>query len=136
MSEEDVNGLSGRWSGIFEYPDPDRPAVAFSVDLVEEASVLAGRVEEPNSFYLGGPDMLQARLHGERDDTTITFSKTYEVDGLIFRLVQYQGYADAALSRVEGRWWILGPGGSSGRFEMMRAVNVVDPAAAGSAKAT
>ncbi|QPH55705.1 hypothetical protein [Pontivivens ytuae] len=128
--------MSGRWSGAYEYFDPERPPAPFCATLVEEGGVVAGRVEEPNGFYLGGPDQLHARLHGERDGNVICFSKTYEVDGLIFRLVHYRGEADATLSRIEGRWWILGPGGSSGTFEMARVADTLDTSSSRSAGAT
>lgn len=110
--------LTGRWLGRFDYP-ADYPPVPFEADLLEEAGLLTGQTEEPNGFRADQGPMLQAVIEGQRLGAEVRFVKRYlgfsqGVDPV------YEGVADAALTRISGRWVFPGQPGWSGRFVMMR----------------
>jgi hypothetical protein len=118
--------LTGRWLGRFDYPS-DYPATSFEADLAEEAGLLAGQTEEPNSFRADMGPLLQAVIEGHRSGGAVRFVKRYlgfpQPDDPV-----YEGTADAALTRISGRWLFVGKPGWSGRFVMMRKPLAADRA--------
>ena len=59
-----------------------------------------------------------ADLDGVRTHLTVTFTKFYDGSGGMHHAVRYNGTANEALTRIDGRWTI--PGDGSGTFFMTR----------------
>lgn len=109
--------LTGRWLGRYDYPMGD-PPVPFEADLVEEAGLVSGQTEEPNTFRPGMGALLQAVIEGHRGAGGLRLVKRYL--GFVQEDLIYDGVADAALTRISGRWFFASGPGLSGRFVMMR----------------
>lgn len=110
--------LGGRWLGRYEYPD-GRDPVPFEAVLAEDTGLLAGEIEEPNTFAQGHGPVLAAMIEGSRDGLSVEFRKRYH--GFALQACpQYDGEANAMLTRIEGIWRFAADPGFSGRFVMMR----------------
>ena len=114
-----MTGLSGRWIGRYDYNSNALPAVAFEVVLDDDGGDLSGMITEPNGFRGDRGAVLRARLIGGREGATVQFVKYYigfdQDDD-----PHYAGTANAALTRIEGRWHFPTVGGAGGRFVMTR----------------
>lgn len=114
---EQHKDLTGRWMGRYEYDRGGTPT-AFEAELTEAAD-LSGEMWEPNGFRKDLGAELSATLSGARTGDQVSFVKRYlgfeQGDHPI-----YDGTANAALTRIEGRWRFTHQPGWGGRFVMMR----------------
>jgi hypothetical protein len=115
---EKFENLSGQWLGRYEY-EHGQPPVAFEADVTDDAGALSGQTGEQNTFRPGLGPVLTAIISGTRTAHDVAFSKQYQGFEQGDRLA-YQGTANAALTRIEGRWRFVGTPWFAGRFVMMR----------------
>lgn len=109
--------LTGRWPGRYEYPYA-APPVPFEAEIVEDAGMISGAIYEPNTFKRdAGPELL-ADITGNRAGAQVVFQKRYRAAPAQEWPI-YEGTANNALTRIEGRW-IFHHIGFSGRFVMIR----------------
>ena len=108
--------LSGRWQGIFNYPD-DAAATSFSAKLTDAGGQLSGRIIEPNLF---SPSLasIEAIIDGGREGTAVRFTKFYDDPAGNYDAVLYTGTLDVTGGEIAGRWDI--PCVWSGTFIMVR----------------
>ena len=109
--------LSGKWDGVFAYPDVPGagPVTPFLAEITEQGGRISGTIIEPNEFR---PGTAHASLEGVRDGTSVDFLKTYHAAGEEYEEpVAYAGQLSADGNLVTGHWimqdW-------SGPFEMIR----------------
>lgn len=120
------DSLTGRWLGRYDYGD-GRPGVAFEAALLDQGGALSGVIEEPNTFGRGASPVLAADVDGTRAGSAVSFLKQYLGTGPE-SWPSYHGTANAALTRVEGRWWFASDPRQSGRFVLMRKPRAEDRA--------
>jgi hypothetical protein len=116
--DEKSGNLTGRWLGRYEY-EYGQPPVAFEADITDAHGHISGQICEPNSFRPGMGAVLTATLAGACSGDDVQFSKRYvgfTQDGPLI----YNGTANAARSRIEGRWHFADVPFWNGRFVMMR----------------
>lgn len=111
--------LNGRWIGRYEYRALAGQVVAFEADLVDIRGALSGETLEPNTFRPEQGIDLTARITGSRDGRDVQFVKAYDGFDQGDDPV-YEGQANAALTRIVGRWHFPWSPGDSGRFVMVR----------------
>jgi hypothetical protein len=75
----------------------------FNAQIEESGGAFVGSVQEPN-LTRGGPSVLHAEIEGTRNGRTITFTKFYAEDAAFSFAIRYEGEADEALMRIDGRW--------------------------------
>ena len=110
--------LSGAWSGAYRYLGDIGPETVFNVRIEEVGGAFTGAVQEPNVLKRGSGSIVTAEIEGVRTAQTIAFTKFYNGSGGMSHAVRYEGEANAALTRIDGRWTI--PRGVSGTFFMER----------------
>jgi hypothetical protein len=111
------SSLTGSWSGAYRYPGAAGHETVFNAQIEEVGGAFAGTTQEPNEFADPMLSVLTADIEGVRADRSVTFTKFYHHSG-IGHAVRYEGTADDALMRIEGRWTV--PGSWSGTFFMVR----------------
>jgi hypothetical protein len=111
-----ADDLSGRWTGIFNYPR-DLPPTGFAATVLDAGGRLSGEVAEPR---YDGRGTLQALIDGRRDGSRVRFAKSYDGADGDYDTVRYDGTVDAEGREIAGRWDI--PGAWSGTFIMVRDV--------------
>ena len=107
--------LTGRWHGIFNYPDGSPPN-EFDAELREATGLITGETREPSD---GIDDVAReqcAFLEGTRSGHAVRFVKRY--DELHRDAVYYDGTLDDDAKEIAGRWTIQGVW--SGTFLMIR----------------
>lgn len=109
------SSLTGSWSGAYRYPHSGE--TVFNAQIEEVAGAFVGATQEPNEFADPMLSVLTADIEGVREGRSVTFTKFYH-HGAIPHAIRYEGAADEALMRIEGRWII--PGQWSGTFFMVR----------------
>lgn len=109
--------LSGRWIGIYNYPD-DSPSVPFDAVLLESGGRISGTIEEVDEYL--GDAHLTATVDGSRDGEAVRFAKFYDSGDEDFDTVLYDGAVNAEGAEIHGRWEI--PGSWSGSFIMTREI--------------
>jgi uncharacterized caspase-like protein len=123
--------LSGKWSGMYFYPNDVQAAVDFEMKVVHAAGDrLTATVKEPNTF---GPNPAQephlyAKCKGTFDGAArrLTWTKTYDGTDGISHSVEYTGDLSEDGKSVEGTWTIKdenGNEGFSGKFTLKRPVD-------------
>lgn len=117
MGEASSNGLTGAWSGRYDY-DSHGPGAAFSLWLNDDAGVLSGETMEPNSFASDAGDTLMAAISGGRTGLDVAFTKSYS--DVREPPIAYEGMADPDLNRVTGRWHFPSVPWIRGSFMMVR----------------
>jgi hypothetical protein len=117
--------LSGRWTGMFNYPGPF-PPVSFEAELRDEGGSITGTVFEPDEDPFGIEATLHAIVEGARQGSTLTFTKIYEDAERRPEPVFYSGTIQPDGNEVSGRWEI--PGHWSGTFLMIRESGVAEAA--------
>lgn len=108
--------LTGSWSGAFRYPGDAFPETVFNAQIEESNGAFVGAIQEPN-LTRAGPSVLRADIEGTRNGRTITFTKFYDEQAAFKLAIRYEGEADDALTRIDGRW--INPSWS-GPFFMVR----------------
>ena len=121
--------LSGRWHGIYNYPEGSgvASAIAFTADLIDSTGRFSGTITEDDIFSDGRT--LVAGIDGQRGDASVEFTKFYEdADPEGYDAVAYRGTISPDGNEISGRWDI--PGAWSGTFIMTRpAADMVEAAA-------
>lgn len=110
MSELD---LTGRWAGVYFYPNDDLPATAFTAALEEVNGHLSGLTAEPDSRRPGRT--LEAEIEGQRTGPSVVFTK--QPDGGR-PSIEYVGEISPDGQSVVGTWTIID--NWSGTFRMDR----------------
>ena len=109
------SSLTGSWSGAYQYPH-GRETV-FNAQIEEVGGAFTGATQEPNEFADPALSVLTADIEGVRDGQSVTFTKFYHYSD-VQHAIRYEGRADEALMRIEGRWIIRAQW--SGTFFMVR----------------
>ncbi len=113
--------LSGKWSGIFNYPHSN-PPTAFEADIADLGGAFVGTVHEPDLFSTPPGALIAAAIDGHRDGAKVTFSKFYDESEGYSDMVVYAGALSEDGCEISGRWDI--PGVWSGTFLMIRPAAV------------
>lgn len=113
--------LSGKWSGIFNYPHT-HPPTAFEADLADIGGSIVGTVHEPDLFSVPPGALIAAAIDGHRKGNAVTFSKFYDESRGYTDMVLYAGTLNDDATEISGRWSIVG--NWSGTFLMIRPVAV------------
>ncbi len=111
--------LSGKWSGIFNYPHTN-PPTAFEADIADLGGSIVGTIHEPDLYSVPPGALIAAAIDGHRDGAKVAFSKFYDDrdnDGY-GDMVVYAGVLSEDGCEISGRWDI--PGVWSGSFLMIR----------------
>ncbi|MFW2343334.1 hypothetical protein [Brevundimonas sp.] len=109
--------LSGRWAGVFFYPDgapDDFVPTSFLAILDEHGSHFTGQTTERDYWSSAGSD-LHAVLEGQRTGLSLAFTKIPDGGRIT---IEYVGELTPDGHTIRGRWHILG--NWSGTFEMRR----------------
>jgi hypothetical protein len=110
--------LTGVWNGLYSYSSG--LSVSFVATLIDGGVALSGATHEPNVLGTGPGRTLTALLSGGRNDSAITFVKTYdEASTSYYYPVSYEGVLNGDATEIEGRWRI--GDGTSGKFLMIRS---------------
>jgi hypothetical protein len=116
MSGSREQDLSGRWSGIFNYP-AQFPPNAFEAVLRDTGGLLTGIITQPREFFEPEGPPHQAVIDGRRDGANVSWIKVY--DDLSRPTPHYSGTIQPGGDEIVGEWTI--PGDWSGTFMMVRA---------------
>jgi len=116
--ETSALNLTGVWQGLYSYPIARAP-VAFVATLIESGSVVSGTTHEPCAIGGSPNETLYASLDGSRNDSAVTFVKTYDGSNPHYTTVAYEGTLSRDGTEIEGRWLV--PGNWSGKFLMIRS---------------
>jgi hypothetical protein len=111
--------LTGRWAGIFNYPDLSPPN-SFDAELRDTGGLLSGLTTEQDDNPSRRAGTLHAVLEGRHHDNVVWFTKQYDDFEIMPNLVIYSGTVHPGGDEIEGRWEI--PGIWSGTFLMVRSV--------------
>ncbi|HEX8127380.1 MAG TPA: hypothetical protein VF548_17530 [Allosphingosinicella sp.] len=117
--------LSGRWTGMFNYPGPF-PPVAFEAELLDQGGSISGTISEPDGSAGGGAGILHSIVDGARDGAAVSFTKVYEDEDRMPEPVFYSGSVQPDGNEISGRWEIAGEW--SGTFLMVRNPGAAEPA--------
>ncbi|MGT2514604.1 hypothetical protein ACVOMT_10520 [Sphingomonas panni] len=111
--------LSGKWSGIFNYPHTN-PPTAFEADIADLGGSIVGTIHEPDLYSVPPGALIAAAIDGHRDGAKVRFSKFYDDSGTdgYGDMVVYAGVLSDDGCEISGRWDI--PGAWSGSFLMIR----------------
>lgn len=120
MTERDggASNLTGVWHGLYTYPQINK-SVSFVATLIESGSSVTGSTHEPCEPGIAASGTLYAAIMGSRQDSAITFVKTYKSASSLYDQVEYDGRLSADGTEIAGRWIIRRVW--SGTFLMMRA---------------
>jgi hypothetical protein len=113
--------LSGRWTGMFNYPGPF-PPVAFEAELVDRDGAIGGTISEPDE----SAGILHSIVDGAREGSAVSFTKVYEDEERMPEPVFYSGSVQPDGNEISGRWEIAGHW--SGTFLMVRNPGATEPA--------
>lgn len=117
--------LSGRWTGMFNYPGPF-PPVAFEAELREQEGSISGTISEPDESPRGTAGTLHSIVDGSREGSAVSFTKIYENEERMPEPVFYGGTVQPDGNEISGRWEIAGHW--SGTFLMVRSPGAAEPA--------
>jgi hypothetical protein len=109
--------LTGVWHGLYSYPIARAP-VSFVATLIETVGAVSGTTHEPCAVGGSPNETLYATLVGSRQDSVVTFVKTYDGANPNYTTVAYEGTLSRDGTEIEGRWIV--PGNWSGKFLMIR----------------
>ena len=114
MSEAEYD-LSGRWSGIYNYP-AHYPPNSFEATIRDTGGLIAGEISQPGEFFEPPGTIQTAVIEGRREGSRLSFVKMY--DDLRRPTPHYHGIIQPGGDEIEGEWTI--PGDWSGTFLMVR----------------
>jgi len=111
----DPLNLTGRWDGVFKYPQDYAPTTPFIAEIIEEAGAFHGGTLEPD-LYKDSP--ASAEIRGYRSGRSVDFTKTYlgRDDGYQ-NPVDYVGQLSEDGLTITGVWSLKD---WNGEFEMTR----------------
>lgn len=113
-----ATNLTGVWNGLYTYANGT--SVSFVATLIETESALSGTTHEPCIVGDCPNDTLYATLLGRRQDSAVTFTKSYDAAaGPLYGPVEYEGTLSGDGTEIEGRWTLSR--GWSGKFLMIRS---------------
>jgi hypothetical protein len=115
--------LSGRWTGIFNYPAAFPPN-GFEAMLEDRDGSIGGTITEQDDDPQGPGGTLHSVVEGSRRGSAVTFSKIYEDIERMPEPVFYSGTIQPDGNEISGRWEI--PGQWSGTFLMVRNSGAVE----------
>ncbi|HEX4738242.1 MAG TPA: hypothetical protein VH331_11840 [Allosphingosinicella sp.] len=114
--------LTGRWSGIYNYPHT-MPPTPFEAVLRDGGGLITGETVEPG----GRGGTLHAMVEGQRQGSAVRFAKLYDEPPRAAYRVDYVGAIADGGDEIHGRWQI--PGNWSGTFLMVREGGAEEEAA-------
>jgi hypothetical protein len=117
--------LSGRWAGMFNYPEL-LPPNGFEAVLTDVGGAIGGTISERSDGPCGTGESLISILEGRRRGSSVTFTKMYEDSELRPDAVFYSGTIEPDGNEISGRWEI--PGAWAGTFLMVREAGVAEAA--------
>jgi hypothetical protein len=117
--------LSGRWTGIFNYPE-FHPPNDFEAVLTDLEGAITGTISERDDDPHGSGGTLWSVVEGRRQGSAVTFTKMYEDVELMPEAIFYSGTIQPDGNEISGRWEI--PGAWSGTFLMIRESGVAEAA--------
>ncbi|MGZ8284879.1 MAG: hypothetical protein ACXW27_16320 [Allosphingosinicella sp.] len=126
MNEKANFDLSGRWTGIFNYPEFLAPN-GFEAILTDLEGAIGGTVSERDDDPRGIRGTLLSIVEGRRQGSAVTFTKMYEDVELMPDAIFYGGTIQPDGNEISGRWEI--PGAWAGTFLMIRESGVAEAAA-------
>jgi hypothetical protein len=109
--------LSGRWTGIFNYPSL-MPPIGFEAILSDVGGAIGGTVSEQDDDPHGMGGSLHSFIEGHREGHAVTFTKMYDDLDRMPDAVFYSGTIEPDGNEISGRWEI--PGAWAGTFLMIR----------------
>ncbi len=115
--------LSGRWTGIFNYPQ-FLPPMGFEAILTDREGEIGGTITERDDGPLGIGGTLLSIVEGRRHGSAVTFTKMYENFELMPDAIFYSGTLQPDGNEISGRWEI--PGAWAGTFLMIRESGVAE----------
>ena len=118
--------LSGRWSGIFNYPRL-LPPTSFEADLRDHGGAISGVTTEPDLEPGCEGQTLHATIEGVREGDTLRFTKIYDDLKHAAEPVQYHGLIQPGGDEIDGTWEIAGVW--SGTFLMVRSAGSTEEVA-------
>jgi hypothetical protein len=107
--------LSGKWSGIYNYP-ADFPPNLFEAVIRDVGGRIAGEISQPGEFFEPPGTVRTAMIDGRREGSTLSFVKYY--DDPDRPTPHYRGTIQPGGDEIQGEWTI--PGDWSGTFLMIR----------------
>lgn len=119
--------LSGRWTGLFNYPAA-YPPNGFDAVLHDLDGVIAGTITEQDDNPAGNGGILEAVIEGRRQGSAVTFTKMYVDVDRMPDAVFYAGTIEPDGNEISGRWEI--PDDWAGTFLMIRSTGVTETAEA------
>ena len=109
--------LSGRWTGIFNYP-AFQPPNGFEAVLRDVGGAISGTISEQDDDPQGSGGTLHSFIEGHRQGSAVTFTKMYDDLDRMPEPVFYSGAIQPDGNEIDGRWEI--PGHWGGTFLMVR----------------
>ncbi|HEX8620468.1 MAG TPA: hypothetical protein VF718_00705 [Allosphingosinicella sp.] len=103
MTAKRDHDLTGRWSGIFNYPE-QLPPNSFEATLRDSGGVISGVTVERDDDPYGNGGFLHAIVEGRREGSSVSFTKIYdemEPDAVV---ILYSGTIDPEGNEIHGRW--------------------------------
>jgi hypothetical protein len=117
MTRPHADNLSGRWDGIFNYPD-GQGSNSFVAVLRDSGGILVGETSEPSDVPSDHGPTLIAWIEGRHDGGSVAFVKSYDDPSRADYTISYQGSVSPDSNEINGVWDI--PGIWSGTFIMVR----------------
>lgn len=117
--------LSGRWTGIFNYPAL-MPPNGFEAMLSDVGGAIGGTISEQDDDPYGMGETLHSIIEGHRQGSAVTFTKMYDDLDRMPDAVFYSGTIESDGNEISGRWEI--PGAWAGTFLMIRSGGVAEAA--------
>jgi len=115
----DPFNLSGKWDGVFKYPQKSGPTTPFLAEISEDSGTFNGSTIEPD-LYKSSP--AHARLAGHRSGRSVDFTKIYlRAESGYENPVDYVGQLSEDGLTITGVWSLLE---WNGQFEMTREVGL------------
>ncbi|MEM6585527.1 MAG: hypothetical protein AAF692_07205 [Pseudomonadota bacterium] len=107
--------LTGKWDGVFQYPQDHMPTTPFLAEIVEEAGAFSGTTIEPDLY---NDSSANARINGHRSGRSVDFTKSYGGrDRGYENPVDYVGQLSEDGLTITGVWSLKD---WNGTFEMAR----------------
>ena len=123
MSAQANFDLSGRWTGMYNYPGPI-PPIAFEAELQDLAGCISGSISESDEPSHDSGGSLGSIVEGLRAGSAVTFTKLYDDAERRPEPVFYSGTLQPDGNEISGLWEI--PGHWSGTFLMVRSPGLAE----------